>query len=136
MPTPFALLTALNTTAVDDETFTRFAKRLIVAGCRHACTWSPGCVRVHDAFDAVNIDLDERVEEIFVLTTWHDDDSLDEAMWYSLYCARLWVATRPGENEPRGLLALAAPRYLDHVTRRLADVEQLDSDLGVGDDTA
>jgi hypothetical protein len=137
VPTPFALLTALDATAVDGEALYRFAKRLIVAGCRHACAWGPGCGRVEAAFDAVNIDLDESLENIFVLTTAWEDEILDEAIWYSLYTDRIWVTpTHPAFVEPQCLLALAAPSYLDHVTRRLADVEQLDADLGVGDDTA
>lgn len=71
---------AFDATGLDDVTF---ARRLILAGCRSACAWRPGCERVHDTFDAANIDLDESLDEIFVMTTWHHDDSLGEALWYA-----------------------------------------------------
>jgi hypothetical protein len=118
---PFVVMTAFDATRLDDATLYAFARRLILAGCRYVCTWGPDSERVHDIFDAANIDLDESLKEIFVMSTWHDDESLDEALWYATQCA--WVEEL--QDHSQHVLVLAAPEYADHVTNRLVNLDKL-----------
>lgn len=66
----------------------RLARRLLDAGCVYFCCWGPECDRVHDIIDreyASGISSDGR--EATVMTTWHEDESLEEAAWFSLTSA-------------------------------------------------
>ena len=78
----FAAFIAADVTAADDGELREFARRLLAQGAVYACAWGPGCERLHDAFDA---ERDESVPE--VLTTWHADDTLDEALWFALFAS-------------------------------------------------
>jgi hypothetical protein len=91
----------------------------------YACAWGPGSARVHDAFDLVFIRETggEWADDEHILTTWHHDESLDEALWFAIFNASLPYA------EIQSVLAVVSPPYAEHVERRLADSEQLDDDV-------
>lgn len=80
---------------------------------------------MHDAFKHANLDLDESLERIFVLTTWHGDESLDEALYFATQDA--WVSSL--QDHSQHSLVLAAPEYVDHVTTRLANLDKLIADI-------
>ena len=64
-----------------------FAEKLIRQRAAYFCAWGPDCHRVHDAFDRVR-DREESIPtDESVMTTWHDDEALDDAMWFALYTA-------------------------------------------------
>ncbi len=48
------------------------------------CAWGPDCERVHDIFDEVLLELHMKQSWPHVMTTWHDRESLHEALWYAL----------------------------------------------------
>ena len=52
---------------------------LIKAGCVYFCCWGPDCERVHDI-----IDESDPYSESVIMTTWHSDKPLKEAIWYFL----------------------------------------------------
>lgn len=61
---------------------------LLDGGCVYLCAWGPGCEHVHDAMD--DIILERQLEggpEETIMTTWHDDEPLDEALFFTLCCA-------------------------------------------------
>jgi len=125
VPRPFVLLLALDIGDVDSSEMARFADEfLAVGGCVYVCTWGEGCEWLHDAFDEAFIRAvpEDRWDDEFVLTTWHDDEPLDEALWYAVFVAY---------NEPgvESVLAVASPEYAEHIERRFADVEQLSEDV-------
>jgi len=61
------------------------AERLLGAGCVYAVCWGPDCERVHDIFDEA--DLARRPDGPWVMTTWHSNEPLSEAIWFALFSA-------------------------------------------------
>lgn len=52
---------------------------LIEAGCVYFCCWGPSCERVHDI-----IDESDPYTDGVIMTTWHDSEPLEEALWFFL----------------------------------------------------
>ena len=109
----------------------QLAQRLVDAGCVYFCAWGPGCERAHDIFDEQrDVIFDEPLADDapVIMTTWHQDDSLDEALWYFLR------TTWPHDayiDTCRSALALtiANQDWADHVERRLRDIPSLADDV-------
>ena len=58
---------------------------LVRGNCLYLMAWGTHCEAWHDAVDMANIeafDFKEIPEERFVMTTWHADEPLKEALWY------------------------------------------------------
>jgi hypothetical protein len=85
LPLPSAhtvLFIAADTREVSVDTISRAAERLLASGLIWICAWGPACERVHDIFDAVHIG-DGSVEPSFTLmSTWHSEEALEEALWF------------------------------------------------------
>jgi hypothetical protein len=81
------LFIAADARNVSTDTIARVAKRLLVSGLIYVCVWGPGCKRVHDIFDDVHAG-DGSIEPSFTLmSTWHNDEPLEEALWFFIQCA-------------------------------------------------
>lgn len=64
------------------------AKFLMLKGVHYICCWGKECEKGHDCFDEANVIL--QVDENFerhVMSTWHSDESLDEALWFCIFNA-------------------------------------------------
>ena len=81
----FVCLLAWDARGAADAEVAVLADRLLQAGCVFAVCWGPDCERVHDIFDAA--DLDRRPDGPWAMTTWHTDDPLAEAVWFALFVA-------------------------------------------------
>jgi hypothetical protein len=81
----FILLLALDASSIEDERISTIAKALISRGLAGLSVWGPHCSRVHDLFD-IERDPNETDERV-VMTTWHDDEPLSEAVCYFDLCA-------------------------------------------------
>lgn len=57
---------------------------LLDRGICYLCVWGPDCERVHDLFDAER--LPKEPEGRVVMTTWHSEDPLQEAIWFFANC--------------------------------------------------
>jgi hypothetical protein len=78
------------------------ADYMIKSGLFWLSSWRPGCEAVHDTFDAIDVHLHESEERYpVVMTTWHDHESLDEALWF------FWNAAFPDEGKEGGPTFLA-----------------------------
>lgn len=89
-PSPqFAMLLAYDASVIDHKAFDLFTRRLLDKGIALLCTWGPECERVHDWFDQeiVYMEVLEGIERPCIMTTWHDDEPLEEAIWFLLYAA-------------------------------------------------
>lgn len=51
---------------------------LVKTGCKYMCAWGLECSKWDDAVDWSSIALCGESEEEFVMTTWHENDSLKE----------------------------------------------------------
>ena len=66
------------------------ARWLVDSGCLYAVAWGNECEKWHDAVDwAVleTFDFGDIPDDKFVMTTWHADEPLSEALWYAENCA-------------------------------------------------
>lgn len=67
------------------------SKWLVAAGCLYMCAWGPGCSSWDDSVDYANLEAfsyGEIPEDRFVMTTWHDGEPLEEALWFAKYAAQ------------------------------------------------
>lgn len=85
---PFALLlvNALQGVPVPIQAST--AKSIFAAGCRYAACAGIDCSAWHDAIDGASLPADEYspLDQDFVLTSWHEDESPGDVVWYLLNC--------------------------------------------------
>ena len=79
----FVAFVALDATTVGDAELERFASKLLRQRAAYVCAWGPQCERVHDIFDSVR----DRESPAPITTTWHADDTLEQAVWFALYTA-------------------------------------------------
>lgn len=66
------------------------AEWLVKSGCLYAIAWGVECEDWHDTVDwAVleEFDFGDVPDDKFVMTTWHSDEPLSEAMWFAGQCA-------------------------------------------------
>jgi hypothetical protein len=81
----FVLFMALDARPLLNSELRTAAWNLLNKGCAYVSVWGPDCERVHDQFDFErnpNEDLDRTV-----MTTWHDTETIKEAVEFSLACA-------------------------------------------------
>jgi hypothetical protein len=85
----FRLLVVADTIEISTDIISQFAYAALKSGMVYFCAWGPGCERFHDIVDEVRV-KDELGERVFVgpnpedtiMTTWHPDDTLEEAVEY------------------------------------------------------
>lgn len=101
------------------------SRRLLDAGCVALSVFGEGCKEFHDIFDqeaiadsSENSDDDESV----IMTTWHSDDSFDDALWYGLFTA-FASANYYDQCGVTLVLSIGAHGYREDLRRALDDVE-------------
>lgn len=85
----FVALIAWDSLAQPPGEVARVARVLLNAGCVYFCCWGLGCERMHDIVDEEYLcgRLSVNHDESTIMTTWHDEQSLEEAAWFALNCA-------------------------------------------------
>lgn len=63
------------------------AERLLAAGLICICVWGPDCERAHDIFDEVHAGDGSTTPDFTLMSTWHSDESLEEALWFFIESA-------------------------------------------------
>jgi hypothetical protein len=98
----FRLFVAADIHATTVDAVSAFARAALEKGMVYLCGWGPNCERFHDIVDEVILEDDLGAKRFvgpddsaFVITTWHANDNLDEALDFF---ARL--AHPPGSFEP------------------------------------
>jgi hypothetical protein len=124
LPSPhFVALLVADTTPIDAQTLGRFARQLLQSGCSYFCAWGPGCERAHDCFDEECL-----FAPAVIMTTWHVNEPLDDALWFFLRNSwpdnAYFDTTRTAVAISVGNAAWAA-----HVERRLRDIPSLVDDV-------
>lgn len=59
---------------------------VVGSGSLYMMAWGPGCSSWDDSFDWANLDQfwdDPIPDDQFIVTTWHDDEPLEEVFWFS-----------------------------------------------------
>lgn len=76
---------------VQPEFRAQVSKWLVRAGCLYAMSWGRSCSEWDDSVDIANLedhDFGKIPDDKFVNTTWHDDETLSEVIWFSVHAAR------------------------------------------------
>jgi len=82
------VLIVWDATDVSNATISQFARKMIDAGGVYFCVWGPNCELVHDLIDEEWISQGSTpATDPTLMTTWHDDDSLSEAIWFARHVA-------------------------------------------------
>lgn len=119
----FSALLVTDSTRIADDGLATFSTSLIRAGCSYFCTWGPGCERAHDIFDLQCLDIDP-----VIMTAWHADEPLDDAIWFFLRTTfpddGYFDTTRTGLT-----VVVGAPEWASHVERRMRDIPSLARDV-------
>ncbi len=75
---------------VSNDWRNRVSAWLVSAGCLYALAWGHECSIWDDAVDWANIDAVDfkpTPPERFVMTTWHEDETIEEVFWFARHCA-------------------------------------------------
>lgn len=88
---PFAVLLITDDRDAGEDGFAAYgtwARRVTDQGLDYLCTWGPDCARLHDVMDEnlVEYELAGQPAPFFVMTTWHPDESLDDALFFLQAC--------------------------------------------------
>jgi hypothetical protein len=86
---PLTLFVAADTRKISVDEIGQLAEMVLKQGLRYLCAWGPDCKRVHDIFDEIYIGPGDNPYNFDLMTTWHDDESLGEALWFFLNCAHV-----------------------------------------------
>ena len=106
--------------AVSDEWQTHVSQWLVESGCLYAMVWGQDCGTWDDAIDWADIerfDFEEAPDDKFVMTTWHEDEALEEVFLFSKEWAkhpavelRDLVVLHVGDRDRRGEFEAMADR--------------------------
>lgn len=124
-PAPrFGCFLVADATRLTDQAIRGLARVLLDAGAAYFAAWGPNCERVHDLIDAECLCDEPDEHDDVVMTTWHADVALDEAIWESVYVAM------PTGRYAQGCDALVAivvddPPAAAQIRRRYGDLKGL-----------
>jgi len=68
----------------------RASQWLVASGCLYAMAWGDDCGSWDDSIDHANLerfDHGEVPDDASVMTTWHDDQSFEEVIWFAKHGA-------------------------------------------------
>jgi hypothetical protein len=114
------LLIAADARGVSTDVIASVAARLLSAGLIYICVWGPDCERVHDVFDEVYVGDGCTEPDFTLMSTWHDDESLDEAVWYFTQCA--FPPDTEIEKTSYVAVAVGRPDWAEVINTDLSDV--------------
>jgi len=66
------------------------SKWLVAGGCLYMMAWGQDCSLWDDSVDYANLDefaYGDIPEDRFVMTTWHEKQSLSDVFWFAEHCA-------------------------------------------------
>ena len=68
----------------------KVSRWLVDNGCLYMMAWGPDCSSWDDSVDYAQVQKylpGEAPDDEFVMTTWHDDEKLEEVFWFAQFCA-------------------------------------------------
>jgi len=127
----FAAFLAWNAVLIPTEVISQLATELHHRGLAYLCVWGPGCERVHDIFDEVQIELEgSRPIDSVVMTTWHAEEPIEEALWF--FVNNSFPDAAYEDTCCRGIaISIGNPEWAKRVAWYLSDLKALNSSVGV-----
>ncbi len=86
---PFKAVVVIET-EVTPEWRDQISEWLVRSGCLYMMAWGKRCSDWDTSVDDANLamfNFGEIPEDSFVMTTWHENETLEEAFWFSQFCA-------------------------------------------------
>ena len=81
----FVLAIAADTRGEEGARLVDAAAGFLRRGASYVCCWGPDCSRLHDCFDeADRLVNGESSAARVLMTTWHEDEPWEEALWFAL----------------------------------------------------
>ena len=120
---PFVCFVAWDAKGAEVSEIDLLANRLLDAGAIYFCCWGPDCERVHDVIDEVEVarELERELVNSVLMTSWHANEPIGEALWFALSCAYPPDCDSP-DVAPVVLLAIGEPVGVE-LRRALAELE-------------
>jgi hypothetical protein len=80
---PFKVIVVLET-SYSSEWQKEVSNWLVKSGCRYMMTWGPNCISWDDSVDWADLEARDFADDDsrFVMTTWHEKDSLESVFWF------------------------------------------------------
>lgn len=75
---------------VSETWLNQIAKWIVDKGCLYVVAWGVDCEAWHDSVDWASLeifDYGEIPSDRFIMTTWHNNEPLSEALWFAGQCA-------------------------------------------------
>jgi len=122
----FVLFLACDAAGLPVDEIYDWAYEIINNGLSYVCLWGEDCERVHDIIDEAIVmrEIESGIELPLIMTTWHTNDTLDEALWFALY--NTLDDDFPDSNVV--LVANVGDGERDiNLRKRLADLEELNA---------
>jgi hypothetical protein len=118
----FTLLLAWDAPTEERTKLREIMQPLVDLGLVYFCAWGQGCQAVHDAVDMCDIARENHAAkpELFIMTTWHDDEPLEDAVWFFKELA-LPDETHGVPSFDRFAVAVGNPEWADNITRALLE---------------
>lgn len=117
----FTLLLAWNAPENGQNDLAELFAPMVRSGLAYFCAWGERCEEVHDAIDDCFIEQELEVGEAdpFLMTTWHQEESLEEAFWFFRMVA---VPTENSvlANLERFAVAVGNPLWAHEMTANLS----------------
>jgi hypothetical protein len=84
----YVLFLAMDASDVADDDLTAFANKVLDQGMVYLSTWGKDSERVHDVFEEAAADWDPDADaDTAILSEWHEDEPLSEALRFSVASA-------------------------------------------------
>jgi len=74
----------------DQDWQTKVSRWLVDSGCLCLMAWGPNCETWDDSVDHANLDAfdwGEIPDDKFVMTSWHENETLEDVFWFCQFCA-------------------------------------------------
>jgi hypothetical protein len=87
----FTTLIATDARELPNGEILEVAEQMVRRHCGYVSTWGPDCERVHDVYDKALLLAEYGPNKLaasdraFLMSTWHDKEPLDEALWFALH---------------------------------------------------
>ena len=80
----FTLLLAWDAPKLGQDEVAELFRPLVKRGLAYFCAWGNRCEEVHDAVDRcfAQLKIEGKESDPILMTTWHQDESLAEAVWF------------------------------------------------------
>ncbi len=82
----FGVLVMWDSLSESPERLWTVAQKLVALGGVYFCCWGSGCEVLHDTIDHAAKE-NEIAENSVLMTTWHDNESLQEVLWFFINTA-------------------------------------------------